>query len=96
MTKQKPATPLPWRTLADQIIPDEADECIADCMGALEPRMKNSAYIAHACNAYPKLVEALSATFDCPCTLKERDSGHRVGCAVPERVALLHELGEVE
>jgi hypothetical protein len=54
----KPATPLPWQA---------NDRCI-DTMGTEQPALatlchgspeQNADYIAHACNAYPKLVEAL-------------------------------------
>ena len=79
--KQKPETPLPWSRKAGHY---------------QRVRSQDIDYFIHAANAYPKLVEALSATLDCPCTLKERDSGHRVGCNVPERVDLLHSLGEYE
>ena len=63
----KPETPLPWTT-EDAILP-----------GTLQ----DAAYIAHAANAYPKLVEAL----------REVIAGRYEADASRAR-ALLRELGE--
>lgn len=56
MTNIKPATPLPWKRVANGrvlSIPDYGQVTSSDTY----PR--DAAYIVHACNAYPKLVEAL-------------------------------------
>ena len=58
-TNCKPATPLPWKSVqADQgsfstfwILDEEREDADVDD--------QNADYIAHAANAYPKLVEAL-------------------------------------
>ena len=75
MTKNAPATPLPWadpRTIAATWSIWAGEVQVAACRvvddkGAVVPYMvnhdgdaqKNAAYIAHACNSYPLLVEAL-------------------------------------
>lgn len=87
----KPATPLPWKTLADIVVSvgGKSEITVADFMGALEPRLANSAYAAHACNAYPKLVEALrEACFD----LRR----HEATVSASEAEQVLRELGELE
>jgi hypothetical protein len=87
-TPPKPSTPLPWKTLADNVISVNDEEVvICDCMGALEPRMLNSAYITHAANSYPRLVEALRSLI-----------GPKGGEYLDFKKAeiLLRELGEIE
>lgn len=62
MTKQKPTTPLPIKTIQK---PRDTNYCLCTCSGFEEIitggiRFKKDAeYYAHAANAYPKLVEAL-------------------------------------
>jgi hypothetical protein len=72
----KPATPLPWPK--DNIV-------------GLNMNWENQAYIAHACNAYPKLVEALRK-------IKERTDCSRDFGAAAEAAyitsTVLAELGE--
>ena len=68
MSKHQPATPLPWKAVqSDNGIfhvlnadgaPYDSGE-IAICYGEEVKAAPESAYIAHAANAYPKLVEAL-------------------------------------
>jgi hypothetical protein len=63
----KPATKLPWHLglkQAERIVYDATGwaVCNATVYHGKEDAgdcQKNAAYIAHACNAYPKLVEAL-------------------------------------
>ena len=60
----KPATPLPWFSMVDNVFAGDARDMkttrfVADIQGPLEQRLKDATYIAHAANAYPKLVEAL-------------------------------------
>jgi hypothetical protein len=82
-TKNRPATPLPWANQpADEyegvlaLVDDEMLEV------AKVDDAKNAAYIAHAANAYPKLVEALyKRTYD--------------GITVKDIRTLLLELGEL-
>lgn len=73
-TKHKPATPLPWAFVDNgmQIIAREAPAQIRPVSVAHATRahanyntnnaLVDVAYIAHAANAYPKLVEALRET----------------------------------
>jgi hypothetical protein len=72
MTKHTPATPLPWHVAPVQTGRFPAYPIAAKPSGKLSqvasvPIMarggsdKDAAYIAHAANAYPKLVEALRA-----------------------------------
>lgn len=84
MTANKPATPLPWRT-------NQVAKALGGGAILMLPEVtlagQNAAYIAHACNAYPKLVQALRECLgaisnrECP-TTHERSS------------TLLRELGE--
>ena len=54
----KPATPLPWIVDGDEVT--DGTGTVADVFGETsEDREQNAAYIAHAANMYPKLVEAL-------------------------------------
>lgn len=62
-TKVKPATALPWdyASIENSILPgavlvDSEGDCI--CRVPLD-KIDDTIYIAHAANAYPKLVEAL-------------------------------------
>lgn len=71
MTKQTPATPLPWHTqLGSESFYRIHERRLVTSGRGLEgthiSKMmhdergeKDAAYIAHACNAYPKLVEVL-------------------------------------
>ncbi len=62
MTKHAPATPLPWN------VEDNGRLIVAP--NTTLPRYRDSAadaaYIAHAANAYPQLVEALRAMIEHP------------------------------
>jgi hypothetical protein len=62
-TNHKPATPLPWiydieRTPATPICTADRREWIASPFRRVGEE-QDAAYIAHACNAYPRLVAAL-------------------------------------
>jgi hypothetical protein len=65
----KPATPLPWHRglkQAEQIVYDAKGWAIANATvyhgeADKDECKANAAYIAHACNAYPRLVEAINA-----------------------------------
>jgi hypothetical protein len=84
--RMKPATPLPWKVSGTGYVcgPVEgATHVIIDC--SLLPG--DSAYITHACNAYPKLVTALIFC----ATGKEGD----VIVARKAARGLLRELGEL-
>jgi hypothetical protein len=65
MTKHTPATPLPWATRkpAKANIYTLTDNTAAIAMAThhhgTQKQFENAAYIAHACNSYPRLVEAL-------------------------------------
>lgn len=65
-TKIKPATPLPWREarageIGTNVLAGEQIVASTDThrYTAGERELQNAAYIAHACNAYPRLVAAL-------------------------------------
>ena len=63
----KPSTPLPWTAYALTVNGDSLEVCeVADHVHADHDNSadapQNAAYIAHACNAYPRLVEALRST----------------------------------
>ena len=98
MTAHKPATPLTWENF-----PDDAQEnpywhkfrISAGSAGVMEGAAhnrhgqgaQNAAYIAHAANAYPRLVAELKAA----CVWLPEDH------SMQERItALLRELGEAE
>lgn len=56
------------------------------------PEAGDAFALARLFAAAPALFEALrmcSETLDCACSVKERDSGHRVGCPVPETRAAI-------
>ena len=61
----KPATPLPWTVPIGPIAeivhdaPNEKALVIADCIGTECVRKQNAAYIVHACNAYPLMIERI-------------------------------------
>ena len=93
----KPATPLPWKALRDyypeKATSDEFSPYIVAADGSnvaaamMQPRerdfLANRAYIAHACNNYPKVVEALRGVLN---------SGAR--SSLERGYAILRELGE--
>ena len=90
----KPATALPWTVLKAR---EDMSASIAELDGAYtnEPMHVNDAvYIAHACNAYPKLVAALlplieALAMDVPDHFADKHA-EKVNAAR----ALLRELGE--
>lgn len=108
--KQAPATPLPWAAQrwsshapTTVLIDDQAHplgkRVVADCEAFdAKERVIDAAYIAHAANAYPKLIEALSvAPVDGPHPA-DNDGPCRCSCCEFRRLraALLLELGESE
>ena len=89
--KHKPATALPW------IVNQRRHVCsaneftdIAHAQGdTTQANIDNAAYIAHACNAYPKLVAALRWAIGGMEDFGPNDMRSQV-------VAALHEIGEDE
>ena len=99
MVRPHPHSPLPWRTEQPKHDP-QAWDVVAAAGGVVDKLpwfggKENAAYIVHACNAYPKLVQALLET-QCACTPRERLSGHRADCSRADIDAILRELGENE
>jgi hypothetical protein len=98
--KHSPATSLPWKLKQDKAAPysgiyTETGKQITHENGATSD--ENAAYIVHAANAYPKLVEALRET------LRDRLTQanlHQLPPGIRARLesarALLRELGEAE
>lgn len=93
--KQKPSTSLPWETIK---LPGYYGVVNEQDLRACESQdSKDAAYIVHAANAYPKLVEALRET------LRDRLTQanlHQLPPGIRARLesarALLRELGEAE
>lgn len=102
-TKHKPATPLPWDTAGIvpqfHIVGGNPQELIADCtVGRDRPKADyaNADYLAHAANAYPKLVDALryfAKNMD-PNGEWVAQSADKRAKAFDDARALLRELGE--
>lgn len=109
----RPAAPLPWRAqewtshAASTVVIDDQQSptgvsIVAECE-AYDPtdRVRDAAYIAHAANAYPKLIEALRALQQRMdgCQLGPvnggRDEADAIAAEAEESRALLRELGEV-
>ena len=94
-TKHKPATPLPWTLVSwdankrTKIVEFAFRGDYPVNLRGLStgPEQRDAAYIAHAANAYPKLVEALRI-----CAALVHSDGEPV-CGQKVR-ALLRELGE--
>ena len=99
MTKNAPATPLPWKSSApmnmdrtacrtNQIRVDAEQSAVAGAMGIDTPHQwQDALYIAHSANAYPRPVERTKQRIRNCC------SGYEV--CDPDR-ALLRNLGEFE
>jgi hypothetical protein len=90
LLSKRPATPLPWEWLPNEgqfiVTPEPTRAIIAEipCQGA---QAQDGAYLVHAANSYPRLVEALrELLLDCEVDLLPTDKH-------PAR-ALLKELGE--
>jgi hypothetical protein len=102
-TKIKPATSLPWHEYEVaginrwRIANSEYTVASATSTGVRERDEANASYIAHAANAYPKLVEALRLIRDLTYTDAEgpelRNQNARNHCRASD---LLRELGEIE
>ena len=101
----KPATPLPWSQQGDHVVSygHRLVGAIADSTQSVykplrigsdhwDAGMTDAAYIVHACNAYPRLVEALRGIFDADTradmSLRQKQDARK---AAGE---LLRELGE--
>jgi hypothetical protein len=62
MTKHTPATPLPWHQdeahvaswIGGGAVPTQIEQTVAECFA--NTGLRDAAYIAHAANAYPRLV----------------------------------------
>lgn len=93
--KHKPETPLPWA--ADVNNPnwngdiDSHGTAVRSVSVARAKRDQDTAYITHAANAYPKLVEALKRAQQREYNSFEPDNQSNV---YKEHAALLTELGE--
>ena len=85
-TKHTPATPLPWKgpsSVKSSMFPP--------FLIRGEIPTADAAYIAHACNSYPKLVEALRDCAEWLCEAHQGSDQWERGHAAR---ALLSELGE--
>ena len=100
-TKHKPATALPWHVTADPR-PTSKQPCIATTAAGLPvilatvcggQRVTNAAYIAHAANAYPRLVAALRKMIRTYTPALTDATPEEMFC-FKEYTALLRELGE--
>lgn len=91
----KPATELPWDQLAHAVYEKNGDKKVAQCT-----RTADASYVRHACNAYPKLVEALrviaqkNAAEDSTEGFNEWGEADCFHQCRNEAAALLRELGE--
>jgi hypothetical protein len=98
-TKHKPATALPWQKESPMqgIRGGEGSQHIytAHASGNYKTREQDAAYIVHAANAYPKLVEALRHAIKEADGYCDDEHGHPANTLDAER-ALLRELGESE
>ena len=94
-TNHKPATALPWEAIPYRYVLNSATrarihaESNAPVIDDANPSLDDAAYIAHACNAYPELVEALRR-----CQAALRANGAPNCEAMKEFTALLAKLGE--
>ena len=89
--KQKPSTSLPWEPIklpGHYGVVNEQDLRVCESQDS-----EDAAYIVHAANAYPKLIEALRVSL----RVSSLPFDHADKRANPERLrALLRELGEAE
>lgn len=96
MTKHAPATPLPWHNATLRTEQEHESGAVGTPYGRFRVNHnKDAAYIAHAANAYPRLVEALR---DALALLDEIHAPSRAfwsGAPARDRGrTLLRELGE--
>ena len=84
----KPATPLPWTKNDAPVIGGIYGADDSKLVGANELPRHDAAYIVHACNSYPRLVEALK-THSCNYKI-----GHPLVTKPCEICELLKEIGE--
>lgn len=93
----KPATPLPWKVSGLGYLSDgkkvlaRTESAPTQYQQRIDLCMEDAAYIAHAANAYPRLVEALRQMVG---AMHQMDKGHHGD--VLAAAALLRELGELE
>ena len=92
----KPATPLPWKI--DQVEPEYGTESwlLEDSEEeeiAVIHNEDNAAYIVHACNNLPRVLEALSELVAATDRDHEAELGVDTAAALNRASALLKELG---
>ena len=92
MSNHKPATALPFYVESDTIVYDNDGRFVAECHDAnsdigTQTEYQAAAYIAHAANAYPRLIEALRG-------IANDVSADFGDCPLGKVRALLAELGE--
>ena len=102
-SKIKPATPLPWNSSAPMAMDRDMQRAITiaasnpivgvavmiEFGGPPSKAFDDAAYIVHAANAYPRLVQALRSVHEAEEGIGETDRPHFVALRV-----LLRELGE--
>jgi hypothetical protein len=60
----KPGTPTPWVRIGEEVYTPDNQIMVCEARdGSEDYREQNAAYIAHAANLYPELVEALEGLF---------------------------------
>jgi hypothetical protein len=93
-TDIRPATPLPWLfgELSDSVMTARG-HCVAQLPDHLLDDNGDLAYIAHAANAYPKLVEALRQIEKAP-EVRAIDANGQALVAIARET--LRELGELK
>lgn len=96
--KHQPATPLPWslkhgnHVIAGEYEFDVAIAWLTDSTPSSEKADANAAYIAHAANTYPRLIEALRQMLEIvgPTPMRSSKDGNQFHAAK----MLMRELGE--
>ena len=94
MTKHKPETPLPWKRAGMSQLQCEPPRGMMNGKIVADFGNPNDAvYIAHAANAYPRLVEALQMMVEVSATYAPEERA-AVSGRINHARALLAELGE--
>ena len=99
-TKHSPATPLPWQAAAGGkdvywLVNNPTEPYAAKTVG--EHAEQDAAYIAHACNAYPTLVERIRNSLLAHDEMDDDDGNGPITCTCQQcgtNRALLRSLGE--
>lgn len=93
----EPATRLPWSHNGGRAV--YSDGALAEVNGPISEAKQDAAYITHAANAYPKLVQAVRVMIERSVHIS-RSGGipalDDMRYAEEAATALLHELGEAE